>query len=143
MYRPECQCINLCGSAHPTGEESWFDKHFLNTRRMLRPGEQRKERQHGLRLKELSDQSLHASEGYEECWVEMGQGPSESGLHPNRDLLLRSIHLESTYRMERRALKLAPQATVSPCLAPAPLETLSNNKNSYILNTYNAPGTVS
>lgn len=32
------------------------------------------------------DWSLYASEAYEACWVEMGQGPSESGLHPNMDL---------------------------------------------------------
>lgn len=31
--------------------------------------------------------SLYASQGCEECGVEMDQGPFESGLHPSMDLL--------------------------------------------------------
>lgn len=71
----------------------------------------------------------------------MGQGPSESGLHPYLDL-----HFEeqsSRVYLDGKDTKLATQETVNPCSTPAPLETLDNNNNSScILSTYNAPGTV-
>lgn len=73
----------------------------------------------------------------------MGQGPSESGLHPNMDLPFEE-HSSRVYQQDgKKDPKLATQETVSPCLAPDPLEILNNNNKSlYILNTYNAPGTM-
>ena len=94
-------------------------------------------------MKELSDWSLWVREGCEECWVEMDQGPSESGLHPNTALPFGEHSSRAHICDRKKDTNLASQETGRPCSASSPSETLDTNTNaSYTLSIYSAAGSV-
>lgn len=93
----------------------WLDKHFWNTQHVLKTWERREARVRGVCMKELSDWSLWVCEGCEECWVEMDQGPSESGLHPNTDLPF-GEHSSRAHIWDRKDTNWLPRRQVALAL---------------------------